>query len=121
MHLPCLQAWSEHNLVNSSSSWYDIALDPNMRFLDMTGVMLGMSSEWGTKLQLGHNREKLRQQVADMEVAVGRMEGIAAREAEKAAEAEAQMLGTRSELMGARREALKAALDSVAAVGIPVQ
>ena len=60
-----------------------------MRFMDMTGVLLGMSSEWGTKLQLGHNREKLRQQVADMEVAVGRMEGIAAREAEKAAEAEA--------------------------------
>lgn len=113
-----LQAWSEHHLVNSSNLWYDIALDPNMRFLDTT--MLGHGCEWDTKLQLGHNREKLKQQVADLEVAVGRMEGITAREVEKAAAAEAPMLETRSQLMRARREALKAAIDSVAAIGIPV-
>ena len=45
---------------------------------------------------------------------------VSAGEAEKAGAAEGVLLATRSELLAARREALRTAIASVTAVGVPV-
>ena len=109
-----LQAWGDMS-IPSTTGLFDIALYtkefPNMTVVKTVNM---------TKAFLGKNRERLTQQVAELEVAVRDMGRVSAGEAEKAGAAEGVLLATRSELLAARREALRTAIASVTAVGVPV-